>query len=304
MNTSPIVSVIMIFLNGDRFMVEAIESICAQTHKNWELLLVDDGSTDGSAAIGQRYVQQRPQQVRCLHHPGRENRGMSASRNLGLAHARGEYVAFLDADDVWLPDKLAEQVAIMERHPEAGMVYGRTLIWYSWTGKPEDKELDHTYDLGVLPDTLVQPPVLFHLLLENKAQTPTTCNALMRHEVVDAVGGFEESFRGLYEDQVFFAKVHLRVPVYVAGACWARYRQHAESCTSPPVDLVDYYVLRRPLLKWLVKYLERQGISRDSDVWRALRKEMATAQHPHVYRVLGRLRYGAWWVKRQVQKVS
>src|SRR5262249_44847302 len=135
----PLVSVVTIFLDADeRFFEEAIASVFAQTYTNWELLLVDDGSTNGSSEIARRYAREHADRIRYLEHPGHQNRGMSATRNLGVRHARGEYVGLLDADDIWLPEKLERQVAILEAHPEAGMVYGPTLVWYGWTGEPED----------------------------------------------------------------------------------------------------------------------------------------------------------------------
>src|SRR5688572_13258936 len=90
----PLVTAITIFLNAERFFEEAIKSVFDQTYDQWELLLVDDGSTDGSTQIARWYAEGFPGKVRLLEHPGHENRGMSASRNLGLEHARGEYVAF------------------------------------------------------------------------------------------------------------------------------------------------------------------------------------------------------------------
>src|SRR5215207_11709928 len=110
MTSKLLVSSVMIFLNAEKFIEEAIESVFAQTYDNSELLLVDDGSTDDSTQIALRYAERDPEKVRYLEHPGHRNRGMSASRNLGVSHAEGEYVAFLDADDVWLPYKLQRQV--------------------------------------------------------------------------------------------------------------------------------------------------------------------------------------------------
>src|SRR5213594_1272983 len=148
MSGNPLVSVVIIFLDAGRFLEEAIESVFAQTYEEWELLLVDDGSTDKSRSIAERYVVQYPAKVRCLEHEGHQNRGMSASRNLGIAHTKGEYIAFLDADDVWLPHKLEQQVAIMDSQPAAAMVYGATQYWHSWTGNPEDLGRDRLPKLG------------------------------------------------------------------------------------------------------------------------------------------------------------
>ena len=126
MKDKPLVSVIMIFLNAEKFIEEAIESVFTQSYDNWELLLVDDGSNDGSSTIARRYSEKYPEKVRYLEHDGHQNRGKSASRNLGINNSRGEYIALLDADDVFLPQKLEQQVEILESLPEAAMLYGRT----------------------------------------------------------------------------------------------------------------------------------------------------------------------------------
>src|SRR5262249_29683621 len=157
------VSAIMIFHDAERFIEEAIASVFAQTWRGWELLLVDDGSTDASSAIARRWASEHPDRVRVFAHPARANLGMSASRNLGIGHACGDYVAFLDADDVWLPHKLAMQVGVLEAHPEVAMIYGPSEYWYGWTGRAGDARRDHYGDLGVAPDTVVEPPGLLTL---------------------------------------------------------------------------------------------------------------------------------------------
>ena len=280
----PRVTCIMIFLDAERFITEAIESVLGQTFAGWELLLVDDGSRDASTATARYYASQHPTTIRYLEHEEHENRGMSAARNLGIRHARGEYVAFLDADDVWLPTKLEQQVAILDSQPAAAMVYGRTLIWCSWTGEPADLNRDHTLDLGVPPNTLVRPPTLFVLLLQNQVQTPTTCNAILRRRVFDSIGGFEESFPGMYEDQVFFAKVTLGEPVFVSDTCWAKYRQHPESHSARAAG--DYHTIRLPFLNWLEHYLRSAGVPRNAPPWRALQRELWPCRHPAWHRLL------------------
>src|SRR5207302_6495375 len=155
---TPEVSVITIFLNGERFLDDAVQSVLAQTFSNWELLLLDDGSTDRSAEIAHCCVAAHPGRVRYLAHPNHENRGMSATRNLGIQHARGKYIAFIDADDVWVPHKLADQVRILEAHPEVGLVCGRTHWWYGWTNKPEDLRRDFLQNYDLPLDTMIAPP--------------------------------------------------------------------------------------------------------------------------------------------------
>lgn len=202
-NKKPLVSCIIIFLNaGEKFFIEAIESVFAQTYDSWELLLVDDGSTDESTTIALGYAQQYPDKVRYLEHESHQNLGMSATRNLGIRHSKGEYIGLLDADDVWLPQKLEKQVAILETQPEAGMVCGPTQYWYSWTRNSEDTLRDSMREIGNLvePNRLYQPPTLLGLLLQNKINAPATCGVLLRRELFEKIGGFEETFRGMFED--------------------------------------------------------------------------------------------------------
>jgi len=296
MTALPLVSVIIIFFNAEKFFDEAIASVFAQTYPNWELLLVDDGSTDNSPAIAWRYAERFPDQVCYLEHADHQNHGMSATRNLGIRRASGAYIAFLDADDVWLPHKLEQQVALLAAQPTAGMVYGRTQIWYSWTSDPADLGRDHVLDLGVQPDTLVSPPTLFILLLQNKVQNPTTCSVLIRREIFNKVGGFQEAFRGMFEDQAFFAKVCLQIPVFVADACWARYRQHPDSCCAVAEREGVANAARLPLLKWIADYLTQQRVA-NARVWKALRRELWPYQHPRLHRWLIRLQAWRWQLR-------
>jgi glycosyltransferase involved in cell wall biosynthesis len=101
---SGLVSVIMPVFNGERFLRQAIESVFAQTYRNWELIAVNDGSTDGSAAILADYGAK----IRVFHH--QENLGAASARNRAIFAARGEWLAFLDQDDLWAPDKLQRQL--------------------------------------------------------------------------------------------------------------------------------------------------------------------------------------------------
>lgn len=290
MSSKPLVCVIIPFFNAEKFFQETIESVFAQTYNNWELLLVDDGSTDSSTEIALQYAEKYPMKVRYLEHDGHQNRGKSTSRNLGIRKAKGDYIAFLDADDVWLPLKLERQVAILEAHPEVGMVYGSSQIWFSWTGHPEDMERDQGRILGVQPNTLVKPPALLALFLLGTAKTPATCGVLLRREVIEEVDGFEETVQHIYEDQAFFAKVCFKFPVFVESGCWDRYRQHPDSCCYVAIREGKYHPLKPnsahlAFLNWVGDYLSKQG-AENTEVWAALQKSLWPYHHPILYYLL------------------
>jgi len=280
-----LVTAVIIFLNEDRFLEEAIESVFAQTYDNWELLLVDDGSTDRSSEIARRYSAQYPEKIRYLEHEGHKNRGMSSSRNLGVRHAKGTHIAYLDGDDVWLPNKLERQVAILESQPEAVMVCAPLQSWYSWTGNPEDMHRDHLYGLesgGVHPygDTLVRPPNLLNLFLRDERFIPSS--VMVRCDVIESVNGYEDVFRDGYSDAVVFVKICLASTVFVSNECWYKYRKHSESYTYKAWHAGKFPELREFYLKWIGQYLLKQGV-KDPEIWQALKDAIWVYHHPRLH---------------------
>jgi glycosyltransferase involved in cell wall biosynthesis len=273
MGHDPVVSVVIIFLNPDGFLEEAIESVLAQTYKHWELLLIDDGSSDGSSELARKYVLQDPSRIRYFEHESHQNHGMSASRNLGIWNARGDYIAFLDADDHWSPEKLETHVAILDAHPEAGMLYGSSKYWFSWTGHPNDIKRDYVPKLKMQTQTSFTPPALLPLFLEGKTEIPCPCSVMARIEDVKKVGGFEESFRGMYEDQAFYAKMCLSATILATGDCLAWYRQHSASNYYTAISSGATHILHYNFLKWLEIYCREQHV-KDERVWQTLRRQL------------------------------
>ncbi|HEX5734493.1 MAG TPA: glycosyltransferase [Blastocatellia bacterium] len=301
MNPEPLVSIIMTFLNAERFIQEAIESVLEQSYANWELLLIDDGSTDSSGEVARQYAVMYAGKMRYLSHAGGANLGMSASRNLGINSARGELIAFLDADDVWLPEKLERQVEILRSQPAAAMVCGRTQYWYSWSGKQEDLSRDFVPELGVPLDRLVDPPALFPALMRNQVVTST--GGLVRREAIETVGGYEERFRGLYEDQAFYAKVCLKAPVFISDGCWYKYRKHPDSCCAVAESLGRHHAERLLLLNWLESYLSENAI-KDKGVWQSLRRAQWTCRFPKLSRTPGHIRYRTRMTKERMKSIA
>jgi glycosyltransferase involved in cell wall biosynthesis len=281
---SPLVSTIIIFWNAEAFIDEAIQSVLAQSFHNWELLLVDDGSNDRSTEIALRYVSRFPRQIRHLHHPGHQNRGMSASRNLGIRQARGEFIAFLDADDVWLPSKLERQVHVLQAHPEVGLVCGPTEYWRSWAGAKRNDRADTIRNIGLPADRVLLPPRMIPLVPQDPAKTPATCSVLMRSSLLDTINGFEDRFRGLYEDQAFFAKVYLHSAIYVLPDCLDRYRQHPDSCCALAEKSGIYHSIHRnpahfEFLEWLENYLVAYRLTSPA-LWEPVQHALWPYRHP------------------------
>jgi glycosyltransferase involved in cell wall biosynthesis/SAM-dependent methyltransferase len=269
----PRVSIVVPFFNAERFLDQAVQSVLAQTWQDWELLLVDDGSTDGSGAIARRYVMADPGRIRCLEHPGHRNLGLPASRNLGHQHARGEFLAPLDADDVWLPDKLTQQVAVLDAHPDVALVFGAPLYWYGWTGEPEDQARDHVIDLKLPADRVYLPPNLLLPLLRGEAPWICPCDTLMRRNAVTALGGFDFPWQ-VCEDTAFFSKMLLHYPAFVSSRTWDRYRQRPDSMWATSKATGTHDLARRRYLRWFEDYLGRQGVG-DGPVWEAAHARLA-----------------------------
>ncbi|WP_114782257.1 glycosyltransferase family 2 protein [Botryobacter ruber] len=286
-NHRPLVSIITPFLNTARFLEECIESVIHQTYDNWELLLVDDGSSDGSSEIARNYAANYPGKIYWLEHENHQNRGASASRNLGIQSSKGEYIAFLDSDDIYLPAKLDVQVPLLTAHPEAGMLYASTEYWYSWTGQPQDVQKDWVWEhFGVQPDTLIRPPQLLTTFLRDGGTVPCMGSVLVRRQAIESVGGWENVFKYIYTDQVFHTKICLNWPVLVCSGCWDRYRQHPDSSCHMVEKTNKAYVARYNYLTWLEKYLTEQQAHTNTELWEAYKNEMWPFRHQYLNKIV------------------
>jgi glycosyltransferase involved in cell wall biosynthesis/peptidoglycan/xylan/chitin deacetylase (PgdA/CDA1 family) len=247
----PRVSVITPFLNNETFLSEAIESVVAQTFENWEYLLVDDGSGQAATAIAKCYAEQFPGRIRYLEHPGHVNRGISATRNLGVQNARGEFIAFLDSDDIWLPSKLADHVALLDENQTVGMVCGTTVEWKSWSSGA-----DRILPTGHRQDAVIYPPdAAIELYPLGNARAPSFSDVVFRAELVKRLGGFADEFTKLYDDQVLLSKVYLTTPVYFCSTTSNKYRQHpASTCATATKE--QGLLSKLNFLEWFEQYLK------------------------------------------------
>jgi glycosyltransferase involved in cell wall biosynthesis len=287
-STTPLVSIVTIFHNAAQFLDEAIASVLSQSFGDWELLLVDDGGTDGSDAIALRHAAAHPGRIRCLSHPGRTNRGTAASRNLGVSNARGRYIAHLDADDVWLPQFLVRRVAALQAEPRAAMAFGPVVRWYGWTGRPGDSERDWVArPWDDLDSPVIEPPALLPVMLEHAPRGGVPAGWLLRLDAVKAVGGYPAGFRDMYEDQALLCKVGLRYAAVYLEECDYLYRRHDASMVSVLNRTRDRRAMRTHFLGWLNAYIREHGAP--ARVRLSLRREMLRNRYPAAAGMVGRL---------------
>jgi glycosyltransferase involved in cell wall biosynthesis len=194
----PLVSVIVPTYNCARFLGQAIESVLAQDYSDLEVVVVDDGSTDGTEELVRRF----PPRVRYFR---QDNRGPGAARNLGLARAEGELLAFLDSDDLWMPSKLSRQVEVLERDAECGVVCSDARVIDAEGGLLEASNFQRNgFDLSrtngwVFEYELIQPFIL-------------PSSAIIRRKVATELGGFDESL-ALAQTTDFFVRASYRYRV-------------------------------------------------------------------------------------------
>ncbi len=127
----PKVSVIIPTYNCAHYLADALESVFQQTFSDYEVIVVDDGSPDNTKEVVERFITRYPSRLKYIYQPHQER---SVARNNGIQAASGEYIAFLDADDQWLPHKLSIQVPILDEHPEIGLVHS-DIIFMNQEGK-------------------------------------------------------------------------------------------------------------------------------------------------------------------------
>jgi hypothetical protein len=254
------VSVILPFLDAEAHLAEAIDSVRRQSSSAWELLLVDDGSSDGSRAIATAAAE-ADERIRVVDSRAARS-GAAAARNVAITASTGDAIAFLDADDVYEPDFLRERTRALVDHPSAELVYGPTRWWY-----PESPELDWIEGMRRVVGRVHQPPsLLTGAVLLNRSHVPCTCAVLIRRRALEAVGGFDERFY-LYEDQTLWVKLFLQYDAYVDGYVGARYRRHSASITSQEPGSGRYdadrhgnaRTPREHFLDWVEEYTSATG---------------------------------------------
>lgn len=206
------VSVIVPAYNAATYLPESIDSVLAQTYQDFEIILVDDGSTDQINCVVEKYRSQ-------LRYMRQENKGPSAARNTGIRMALGEYLVFLDADDLIFTKKLALQAAFLDEHPDISIVYSDG---YCIKEDENGNEVRESFaSLGYIIKSLAEPEdSLKVLLIQNGFPLHA---AMVRKRAIDKVDGFDESLRALEDWDLWVRLAHEHRFAYL-DAIVAKYR--------------------------------------------------------------------------------
>ncbi len=254
------VSVVIPVYNAADVVAETIESVLAQTWTDREILVIDDGSTDGSADVVLTFGDR-------VRYHAFENGGVAKARNRGIALARGRYIALLDHDDLWAPTKLAKQVAVLDARPEVGLVY-TGVAHLERDGQPRRK-----FATG--------PSSRFYQLFV-KGYGPTPSAAMIRRSVLERAGGFDERFgsAGL-DDHEFWTRIaqHCEIALIDEPLTFHRHRDRK----PPQVELTHRALLNEVLLQRFGhepekrRYLmeERAAYLADLGKWRCQQGDLA-----------------------------
>lgn len=227
MITKPLVSVVIPAFNSEKYIKDCIRSVLQQTYQNIEIIVVDDGSTDGT----QSKLQELSNEIIVLR---KENEGAASARNLGILHSSGIYIALLDSDDIWLPEKLDKQVQLMS-----------------------EKELDLVYcggeSFGNTGLPITYTPEFSGDCYKNFVQFPTRAiiilgcsSAIIRKSVLEHSGNFDANFLGSAEDWDFFRRFCKHGKVGFLDEALVKYRLHDKNVSGRGV--VDFYLGNRKAL--------------------------------------------------------
>ncbi|MFQ5544349.1 MAG: glycosyltransferase [Acidiferrobacterales bacterium] len=222
MSRTPLVSVCIPSYNHARFLPAAIESVLSQTYRSFEIVVVDDGSTDDSLAIAERYAAQYPSLIKVFVHLGKRQRGISATANLAFQKSNGEYWCGLPSDDAFYPDKLQLQIECLQNNPDVSLVYG-------YASPIDEMGNQLPGNLGV--DASGEPDPLARLLQSNYIYGQTV---MARRECLYKVGLHDEAL--VYSDWELWIRVlsHYRVSFLPRPVAFYRIHRYNTSVGSPP----------------------------------------------------------------------
>jgi glycosyltransferase involved in cell wall biosynthesis len=286
---NPLISVCVPAYNAGRYLPETLASLRAQTFTDWELIVTEDGSSEPVENLVNACAATVPQSVTYQRHPA--NRGLPATRNTGIATARGEWIALLDSDDLWTPGHLADLVRCAELRPEADFVHAGSVLFASATGLQFEIRAPSMADIRDYPrslylgDYIVQPS-----------------SVMLKKSLWSAVNGFNPDYRYVEDREMWLRCARAGAVFAYTGRNTCRYRKHDTALTTHagPMALASARVLQQHLDWEVIDAARRHRIT--AEAWTSAgRLVLRTAPgqsrdcFSRAWRVRRSLRIAAYW---------
>jgi alpha-1,3-rhamnosyltransferase len=246
-NQNPLVSVLVPAYNHEQYIEEALQSVIDQAYENIEIIVINDGSTDGTGRVIEGFIQRNPGfHITYLE---QKNEGICKTLNKGLKHAKGKYVALLASDDMWTPDKTLKQVQLMERNDNIGLIFSDH-YFMRVREITEIKATDYKPNIRKCFKRNIQNENMYEkLMTENFIPALTV---MMRRDCVDKLGGFDPELRA--EDYDMWLRMAKEYPIAFIDEPLAYYRVHATNLSNKAIRI---YVIRLILKILRKQYRER-----------------------------------------------
>lgn len=222
----PLVSICIPAYKAERYLAQTLDSVAEQSYDNWELVVVEDGSRDGTEEIVNRFSRSVRQSVRLIRHP--ENRGLPATRNTGIEAALGSWIALLDSDDLWAPEHLASLVRSSQSSARPDLIHSGSLLFESNTGKnletraPSEEEIANFPHSLFVSDYIIQPS-----------------SVLLRRGLWEKVGGFDPAFRYVEDRDMWLRCARAGAQFAYTGENTCLYRKHASALSTHASEMAE-----------------------------------------------------------------
>jgi len=276
----PKISIITTLFNGAKLFSETAESVIAQEYKDWEWILFDDGSSDGTQDIAKAIAAEHKEKIFYFEHQDNRNFGTAFTRNRAIERSCGEVISFIDQDDIWYSNRLSYHLDIFDCLKDCAMIWSPALYWY--------KERSFKQPVGErgkgLKSGIYEPRQLVENFLRDLRCTPLPSASMVRRKQFDDVKGFEESVKGS-EDIVLWIKLASKFRICYDDEIIVKYRKHFDSTLRQAAQSGKMNEWNLVFYRWVIEFLNKNNFDN------SLKDEYEFSYYTCLKRMAGKKKY-------------